>query len=563
MEWLSSMLAKYPELAVFLAIGIGYWIGSLKLGGFSLGGVTGSLMAGIVIGLLFKVPVAATAKSLIFLLFLFGIGYEVGPRFFAAMKGAGWRFAVLGAFMPVVGLLTAWQVARFLDLDQGFAAGMLSGALTESPAMGTASEAINALNIADGLKQTLVAHIGVADALCYVFGALGVILVCSTIGPRLLGIDLHEEALKLEAQYGIKRTRAGVASAWKPFEFRAYRVDPSARAAGKTVAEAEQLEPGMRLFVERIRRGNEILEVQADTRLLAGDVVVISGRREALVGVLGARAQEADDRELLDIPVASFQIFVSAKGIAGRTLEDLAGEDAVRGVFLRQVVRYGQEIPIGTQTVIERGDVLHVVGSEAAVLRAVPILGEVIGPSDVTDFFTVGTAIFIGALAGAAASFAFGGVQISIGTSVGTLIAGIMVGYARSLRPVFGRVPDGAVKFMQSFGLAGFVAMVGIGAGPHFVEGVRQAGLSVLLGGMVVTLMPLIVGLYFGRYVLRINPLLLLGALSGAQTFTPGLAAVQEKSGSSIAVLGYSGAVPVGHVFLTMFGTVIVLLMSR
>lgn len=562
MEWLSHMLMKHPELAVYLAIGFGYWFGSLKVRGFSLGGVTGSLLGGILIGLLFKVPVAAMAKSIVFLLFLFGIGYEVGPRFFGVMKSSGWRFAVVGAFVPVVGLLTAWFVARFLKLDLGFSAGLMSGALTESPAMGTASEAINALGLGEEAKQLLIAHIGVADALCYLFGALGVILFCSSIGPRLLGIDMRAEALKLEAQYGIKRTRAGVSSAWQPFEFRAYRLAPGGRAVGLSVADAEKQVPGARLFIQRLRRDGEILEVQPDTILMAGDSAVVSGRREVLVEVLGVKAQEVEDRELLDVPVASFEIFISAKGVSGRTLQDLATDDAVHGVFLRRIMRYGQEIPIGTQTVIERGDVLHVVGSEAAVMRAVRSIGVIIEPRDATDFVAVGLAIFIGGLLGAAAAFTIGRVNVSIGTSVGALIAGIVAGYVRSVRPLFGRVPDGAVKFMQSFGLAGFVAMVGIGAGPHFIAGVREAGVGILLGGMVVTLAPLVAGLYFGRYVLKINPLLLLGALSGAQTFTPGLAAVQEKSGSAIAVLGYSGAVPIGHILLTVWGTAIVLLMS-
>lgn len=563
MHWFASILGKYPELAVYLALGVGYWLGSRKFGKFSLGGVTGSLLAGIVIGLLFEVPVSGTAKSVVFLLFLFGIGYEVGPKFFGAMKGTGWRFAALGAFIPVVGLLTAWFVARLLKLDLGFAAGMLSGGLTESPAMGTASEAIHALNLADGVKQTLVAHIGVADALCYVGGALAVILVCSTIGPWLLKIDLRAEALQLEAQYGIKRTKAGVSSAWQPFEFRAYRVEPDMQIVGKTVAEAERLLPNARLFVQRLRRGDEIVETQPDTRIAAGDVAVICGRREVVVAVLGTRAQEVDDRELQDIPVASFEIYVSEKTVIGRTLEEIARDDEVRGVFLRKLIRYGQEIPIGAKTVVERGDVLHVVGSEAAVLRAARSLGQTVAPSEVTDFVAVGVAIFIGASLGALASFTVGGVDVSIGTSVGTLIAGIVTGYTRSVRPLFGHVPDGAIKLMQSFGLAGFVAMVGIGAGPHFIAGIREAGLRILGGGLVVSFVPLIAGVYFGRYVLKINPLLLLGALSGAQTFTPGLAAVQEKSGSPIAVIGYSGAVPVGHVLLTMWGTVIVLLLSQ
>ncbi len=563
MDWLQGMLAKYPELAVYLAIGIGYWIGSVQVLGFKLGGVTGSLIAGIGIGLLFQVPVSGAAKSLVFLLFLFGIGYSVGPRFVSAMRGDGWRYAVLGIFLPVVGLLTAWAVASALELDVGFAAGLLSGALTESPAMGTAAEAIAALPLDEDARQLLVAHIGVADALCYVFGALFVVVFCGSLGPKLLGIDLRAEAARLEEQLGIERTRHGVISAWHPFEFRAYRIAPGRPLVGRTIGEAESLVAGARLFILRVRRGGELLEGEPGLRIEADDVVVVAGRREVLVELVGEAAREVDDRELLDIPVASYSIYVSKAGVIGRTLDALGKDDAVRGVFLRRHERHGLEIPQGRHTLVERGDVFHVVGAEGAVQSAAAALGVVVQPSDSTDFVAVGFAICIGALLGAAASFHVAGVSVSIGTSVGALVAGIVTGYLRSVRPLFGRVPDGAVQFMQSFGLAGFVCMVGIGAGPHFVEAVRASGPGLFLGGVVVTSVPLVAGLYFGRYVLRIDPLLLLGALAGAQTFTPGLAAVQEKSGSAVAVLGYSGSVAVAHVLLTSFGTVIVLLVAR
>ena len=563
MEWLGHTFAKNPELAVYLALGIGYWIGNRKFRGFSLGGATGSLLAGILIGAFVKVPVAGMAKSVVFLLFMFGIGYSVGPKFFKAMKGQGWRFGVLGAFIPVVGLATAWAVASILKLDLGFAGGLVSGALTESPAIGTASEAIQALALPDEVKQKLISHVAVADALCYVFGAFGVIYVCGTLGPKLLGIDLRAEAEKVEAEYGVVRTKAGIASAWRPFEVRAYRLEATARIAGKTVAEAEKIIPDARLFVQRIRRGEELLTPKPDTVLQAGDLLAIGGRREVLVGVLGEKATEVDDRELLDIPVASFDIFVSNKEFAGRTLESIARDDTVHSVFLRKITRGTEGIPIGTRTVIERGDVLSVVGSESAVERAAKLIGTIVRPLDATDFVAVGLAIFVGAAIGATIFLPVGTTKIFIGTSVGTLLAGVVTGYIRSVRPLFGCVPDGAVAFMQSLGLSGFVAMVGLGAGPEFVPAVREAGIGLLVGGIFVTLLPQIAGLYFGRYVLKANPLLVLGAMSGAQTFTPGLAAVQEKSGSPIAVLGYTGAVPVGHVLLTTWGAVIVLLMSR
>jgi putative transport protein len=563
MDWLEHTFTKYPELAVYLALGTGYWIGNLKIKGFSLGGATGSLLAGIVIGALFKVPVSGMAKSVLFLLFMYGIGYSVGPKFFKAMKGEGWRFGVIGIVVPAAGLVSAYLVAKILNLDVGFAAGLLSGSLTESPAMGTASETIQSLALADEVKAKLISHIAVADALCYVFGAFGVIWMCGTLGPKLLGIDLRAEAEKVEAQYGVVRTKVGVAPAWQPFEMRAYRIDASARIVGQTVAAAEHSAQGMRLFVQRIRRGTELLEPTPEMVLQAGDVLAISGRREVLVSVLGEKAVEVDDRELLNIPVASYEVFVNRPDLAGRTLENIARDDAVRGVYLRRLMRGGQEVPIGTRTVIERGDVLHLQGTEPDVERVVKMAGQVLRPTAATDFVAVGLAIFLGALLGSALFVTVAGTKVFLGTSVGTLLAGVVTGYLRTRRPIFGVIPDGAVAFMQSLGLSGFVAMIGLGAGPDFIPAFKEAGVGLLIGGVFVTLVPLIVGLYFGRYVLKANPILLLGALSGAQTFTPGLAAVQERSGSPIAVLGYTGAVPIGHVLLTTWGSVIVMLISR
>lgn len=563
MEWLDGMLQKYPELAVYLAVALGYWVGKFRFGGFSFGPVTGSLMGGILVGYLFNVPVASTAKSLLFLLFLFGIGYSVGPQFFKTMRGQGLRWAMLAIFTSCVGLGAAYTVARLLDLDPGFAAGLLSGALTESPAIGTASEAIKSLPIPEAEQQRLIGHIAVADALCYVFGAFGVIFVCSVLGPRLLGIDLRAEAEKLEAEMGLKRTKAGVASAWRMFEVRAYRVPEDGAAVNRTVAQAEALVPQARVFVMRIRRGEEILEATPDRVILAGDVLAVSGRSEVLIEVIGPRGEEVSDRELIDVPVAVYEVLVTGrKGFVGRTLEELGREDVARGVFLREIRRGGQAIPLAAHAMIERGDVLTIAGPEHTVVEVSALIGEVIRPSDQTDFVTLGLGIVVGALVGVAVAVPVGKLSISLGTSVGTLIAGLLVGWLRTAYPLFGRIPDAAISFMTSLGLAAFVAMIGLIAGPVFVEALREVGWTLLLGGVVVTLLPLLAGLYFGRYVLRLNPLLLLGGLAGAQTMTAALAAVQDRSGSPIAVLGYSGTVAFGHVLLTTWGTVIVLLLA-
>ena len=558
MGWLGDFLIRYPELALFLALGLGHLIGSYKFRGFSFGPVTGSLFAGILVGQLGDIPVSPTAKSILFMLFLFGIGYTVGPQFGRALKGDGIKALVIGIFVPVVGLLTAYSVAKFLHLDPGLSAGLTSGSLTESAAIGTASDVISHLPLDEAERNRLLGHVVVADSVCYLFGAFGVIFFCGEIGPRLLRLDLKEEARKLEAALHMEPAKGGP-SAWRMFDMRAYRMSG---VDGKTVADMEASLEGSRLFIPRLRRGGQIVKTDPSTIIRKGDICAIGARREVLVEAFGRVGIEVEDRELLDVPVTAYDVFLTNKAFSGSTLEDIAQSAKVRGVFLRRITRGGLEIPVAPGTVLQRGDVLTLVGTEELVAPVANMIGTPIRPVDVPDYITLGFAVFIGGMAGILLAFPIGKLEVSLSSSVGVLLAGLAVGWLRTHRPLLGRIPDAAVSMMTSLGLASFVAMVGLHAGPLFLGAVQQYGLSLLLGGVVVTSVPLITALYFGRYVLKMNPLMLLGAIAGAQTMTPGLAAVQDKSGSPIAVLGYAAAVPFGHILLAIWGAAIVLLVA-
>lgn len=557
-----SFLAAHPELAVFLVLGVGYLIGRAGWRGFAIGPVTGCLFAGLLVGQLADIPVSDTAKSILFLLFLFGIGYSVGPRFLAAVSGDGLPAVVIGIVVPLSGLATAVVVARALSLDVGFAAGLYSGGLTESPAIGTAAEAIKALPLPEAERARLTSHIAVADGLTYLFGTIGVILMTSLIGPLLLRVNLRESARELEQRYGFASAKPGVTSAWRPIDVRAYALPEGSPAAGLSVAEAEAVVKEARVFFYRVRRNGALIDAAPSLVLQAGDVVAAVGRREALIEVIGGAGREVDDPELLDIPTLTQDVYVSAAAVAGKTLRELASQYEERGLFVRRIVRGGQSIPVAPGTVVLHGDRLTLMGPEAAVSRATSIAGQAVSLTETTDFATVGFAIFLGGVAGMLIGFQAGGVRVSLGISVGTLLAGLVVGWLRSRRPHFVPVPEAVVSFMTAIGLAAFVGMVGLHAGPIFVSAVKEVGVGLLLGGVVVTLVPQFIGLLVGHYVLRMNPILLLGALAGAQTVTAGLAALQERSGSPVGVLGYSAAVPFGHVLLTSGGTAVVWLMT-
>jgi putative transport protein len=562
LAWLEQFLIRYPELALFLVIAVGYWIGSFKVGAFSLGPVTGALFAGLFVGQFAHVPVSGMTKSFLFLLFLFGIGYSVGPQFMQALKRDGLRPVLLAIVVPITGLAASILVAKVLRLDPGFAAGLMSGALSQSAAMGTATDAINGLALPEADRARFVAHVAVADAVCYIFGYAGVIVFCTVIAPALLKIDLKKEALKLEQELGMSRAKPGLASAWRKFELRAYRLAEGSPLTGLTVAAAEARVPEHRLFILRLRRGMCILEADPAMTLDEDDVVALSGPRQIIVELVGPRAEEVEDKGLLDIPVGTADVLLIDRRLAGTTLGEASRQDWTRGLYLRALSRGGQQIPIAAGVVLERGDLLQIVGPEPVVERAAASIGTIIAPSSSIDFVVLGLAIFLGGVIGVLVTFSVGTLTISLGTSIGALLAGLVVGHLRTHYPLFGRIPDGAVAFMTSLGLAAFVGLTGIHAGPIFLSALQEVGIGLLFGGMVVTLLPQIVGLFFGHYVLRMNPILLLGALTGSQTVTAAMAAVQERSGSPVAVLGYTPTYPVANILLTTWGAIMVLVVA-
>jgi putative transport protein len=559
LETLASALRTHPEIAVFLAIGLGYWIGRFSVRGVGFGPVTGSLIAGLLVGSIVAVPVADTAKQLLFLLFMFGIGYSAGPGFVRGLRDAGWRWAVLGSVIPVAGLLTAWAMARLLDLELGYAAGMMSGGLTESPVIGTASEAIRALPISAEEKSRLIAQIPVADALTYLFGTVGVILFCGYIGPWLLRADLKADGRRLEAAMGFTREDDGIDSGWRMFAMRAYRLEARHRVVGLTVAAAERSVAPARLFVERIRREGEIIDAQPDTVLRAGDVVAVIGSRETLVQLLAGSAEEVHDRELLEVAVATRDVVLSSPSVVGRSVAEIRAETvAFRGVFLQSIRRSGLALPVEPGQRLEAGDILTLHGLAPAVDRIAGLAGEPIRSSRGANFVALGFAIAVGALAGLLLAIPVGGLHIALGSSVAVLLVGIALGWRNARHPGFAHIPAPAIEFMKSIGLSAFVAMIGLKAGPVFIDAIREVGLAVFFGGIVVTLVPQFVGLLVGRYLLRIEPLLLLGALAGAQTMTAALAAVQDRSESPVAVIGYSSTVAFGHILISIGGTALV-----
>jgi putative transport protein len=561
-EWLAHSLRSYPEIAIFLSLGLGYYFGKFTFKGIGLGSVTATLLAAVLIGQL-GITIAPPLKATVFLMFLFAVGYGVGPQFVRGVAKDGLPQAIFAVVQCVFCLAAIVVVAKVAGYDLGAAAGLYAGSQTISASMGLATDAINRLGQPPDQTKALLDLMPVAYAVTYLFGTVGSAIVLALLGPPLLRINLVAACKDYEERQGGTKELGGAGSAWHRWEVRAFRVRPGGKAVGLRAVEAEALVPDARVFVLRVRRGGTIEDATADTVVREGDVLAVAGVREVLVKVLGANAEEVDDPELLNVPVEGVDIFVTNKAVDGKTLAELARTPGARGVFLRKIVRgaTATTIPILPNTTVQRGDILTVVGRTQDTAAAAKLLGVADRPTDVADVAFIGGAITLGALIGALV-WKVGGVPLTLSTSGGALISGLVFGWLRSTRPFFGRIPSPTVWFMNSVGLNIFIAIVGISAGPGFVSGLKTLGFSLFLWGVVATTVPLILGMFVGKYVFRFHDAILLGACSGARTTTASLGMICDLAQSQVPALGYTVTYAVGNTLLTIWGMVIIMLLS-
>jgi putative transport protein len=561
-HWIRALLSAHPEITFFAILGIGYLLGKIAFGSFKIGAVTGTLIAGVIVGQLdLKLP--NELKQCFFLLFLFAIGFRTGPQFFQSLKKDGLQHAALALVVATVGLVAAYTAARVFGYDAGTGAGLLAGAMTESAAIGTAIDAIERLPETEAARTTLANDVPVAFAVTYMFGMTVATWFLSQLAPWIMRVNLADECRTLEHQQAVDQ--APTASARRDFELRAFAVDSGSPWVGRNVIDLERASGDARVFLERLRRRGQLLDNNIPEPLQVGDVVALSGPRAKLVELFeGSKSglREVDDRELLSLPVDMVDVVVTNPVVDGRTLADLGRYAATRGVFLKRLMRAGMPLGLFWELPIRRGDVLTIVGTEASTARAAQYLGVADRATDVTNMFVVATAIVAGAMIGLPALH-IAGVKIGLSLPVGVLLGGLVAGWVRLVRPRwFGRIPTAALSVFEAIGLTGFVAVVGLNAGTAFVSGLQKSGLSLVLAGVLTISAALLAGVLVGRWVFRMHPGVLLGVCAGACTATPALAAVQEVARSAVPTMGYGVAYAIGNVLLTIWGTVIVALLA-
>lgn len=562
MEYLHQVLNQSPELALFLSLAVGYWVGSIQFGKFQLGGVAGSLLAAVVISQV-GVTIDNGIKAVLFALFIYAVGFESGPQFFRSLGRHSLREMVLAALMALSGLATVVIAARLLDLDKGLAAGIAAGSMTQSAIIGTASAAIAKLDLPLEQIQALQGNVAVGYAVTYIFGSFGAIIMCVNVLPWFMKRTIRDDATKAEAELlaGARIYGPGEQPAIAPLVGRIYRVE---QAAGKTVEQLEALQQGSgqaTLTIERIKRGGVLVGVSPDTRLESGDVVLVVGRRAGVVQIapqLGAELQSYPD---MDVVVVQRELTIDNPAFLNRTVADIRQEanQALRhGIYVVDIKRGGRPLALQADTVIASGDLVTLYGTPDDIQRVAKQVGSVIVPSDKTDFVFHGFGLVVGLLIGMLV-LRLGAVPLTLGSGGGALISGLAFGWYRSRHMTRGNMPTAASTLLRDLGLAGFVAVVGLQSGRQAVETIATQGISIFLVGVVVCIVPILIAMLVGRYVLRYDNLALFaGALSGARSANPAFGEVLDKAGNSIPTVPFAVTYALANVFLTLLGPLVV-----
>lgn len=551
-----ELFNKNMTLMIFAVIALGLIVGRIKIGQIELGSTTGVLLVGLLFGH-FGFQAEPILGTFGFTIFIFAVGLQAGPTFFSVFMTDGLKYILLASVIACTALGAALIISNNVGFDYGMNAGLLAGALTSTPTLVGAQDAVRSglTALPDGMSaEQALENISVGYAITYIFGTIGLIVFIRYM-PVILKIDLPAEARALANERGFtKKKKLSDDEGHVPL-IRAYGV-PEAMC-GKTVEEL-RVTHGKLSTVLRMRRNGKIMSIDDATVLEKGDVVSVIGSLREHELRKGEVGNEILDPELLNYDIVTKEIVVIRSETVGKTIPEL-NITSEYGCFVRGIKRASIDLPVDNFVRTNKGDRLYVTGESSRINQLAEKIGRVESEETHSDLLGFSLGIGGGLLLGMV-MLKLGNVSIGLGSAGGLLLLGILFGFLRSIKPTFGGVPPAARNILMEFGLVMFMAGVGLKAGGGIVEGLMSAGPALLLGGVVVTLSPVFVGYFFGRKVLKMNPALLLGSITGAMTSTPSLNVITDAAKSEVPALGYAGTYTFANVFLTFAGTIMMAL---
>ncbi|MEZ8602092.1 aspartate-alanine antiporter [Vibrio splendidus] len=562
MDIISNLFDMAPFVALFITLSLGYMVGKITIGRFVLGGVAGTLLMGVIIGQ-FGVDIDPGVKSIFFALFIYAVGYQGGAQFFKALNFRTINILLSAVVMTVSGLLCVLAAAWLFDLDRGTAAGLAAGGLTQSAIIGTAGDAIARLGgVSEEAKHLMQTNVAVGYAVTYIFGSLGPILMVTWVFPTLMKWDIRAEAIALEEKNssGKRELAPGEFNAVTALVTRAFKVSSGDKLVGNALAQLN--DTSLSACIELIERDGHELNADKFTVLKEGDIIVVTGRRNAVQELQGsAHGKEVSLPESYEIIEENRQLIADNRKLVGQSLREIkqhSNEGLYRGVYITDYIREGVALALTPELVVKKNDIIQVTGTANDINRVEKNIGQRMGSASMTDFVILGLGMVVGLLIGLI-SFKIAGIPVTIGSGAGCLISGLFVGWIRSRNPHIAQFPVGAVNFIRDFGLAAFVGIVGLQAGPQAVDTIKEHGMSLFFLGAAVTIIPQLISFFFSYFVLNIkNPVEALGCVTGGRSANPGFAALMEKTGNATPVFTFTVTYAVANVLLTLWGPIIV-----
>ena len=548
---IAHYLIANPVISIFICLALGYLIGKLKIKSFTIGATVGTLLVGLLISLVFKgagtYQIDGTVKTIFFSLFIFAIGYEVGPSFFASLKSSGLKIIILSLFFAVAAFVVSIVLFKAFGLGAGEAGGILAGSLTQSAILGTADSTMKGMLSGTELK-TAESQMAIAYALTYVFGTVGVVVFLKNGAAKLIGVNLTDTVKKKIDQTNFHESSSENTVVGN-IKARAFCIENGAEFIGKTIGSVEE-QYGDDLTITQIIRKGKKVNLASDVQLLEGDTVTIIGLLDAVLHFEAPGMKETDDSEALKLDVIKQEIVLT-----NHFSLDVIKHLSENGIVISE--RKRDNNVLSEDQALKALDHLTLVGPKALIAKVVKKLGYVKDTGTETDVSFISMGLVVGLLIGAI-SFVVSGIPITLGSGGGALIGGLLFGYYQDKHSNYGLMPKATRWFCKSVGLNLFIAIVGLTSGASFLSALQSMGVKVLLIGVLVTILPHIASVYFGRFVLKLDAVDIIGALCGAGTCTAALNGVVEEYESSIFAVAYTPGYAMGNILLTVLGPLVV-----
>ena len=548
---IAHYLIANPVISIFVCLALGYLIGKLKIKSFTIGATVGTLLVGLLISLVFKgagtYEIDGTVKTIFFSLFIFAIGYEVGPSFFASLKSSGLKIIILSLFFAVAAFVVSMVLFKAFGIGAGEAGGILAGSLTQSAILGTADSTMKGMLSGTELK-TAESQMAIAYALTYVFGTVGVVVFLKNGAAKLIGVNLTDTVKKKIEQTNFHESSSENTVVGN-IKARAFCIENGAEFIGKTIGSVEE-QYGDDLTITQIIRKGKKVNLASDVQLLEGDTVTIIGLLDAVLHFEAPGMKETDDSEALKLDVIKQEIVLT-----NHFSLDVIKHLSENGIVISE--RKRDNNVLSEDQALKALDHLTLVGPKALITKVVKKLGYVKDTGTETDVSFISMGLVVGLLIGAI-SFVVSGIPITLGSGGGALIGGLLFGYYQDKHSNYGLMPKATRWFCKSVGLNLFIAIVGLTSGASFLSALQSMGVKVLLIGVLVTILPHIASVYFGRFVLKLDAVDIIGALCGAGTCTAALNGVVEEYESSIFAVAYTPGYAMGNILLTVLGPLVV-----